>query len=152
PVLPVLLSLLRLRLPVLGLGLGRRLVGRWLGPRLGLGPWRLWPRRLGPRRLGWRTRRLGWRTRRLGRRTRRLGRRTRRLGRRTRRSPLIEALSRGWTGGARGATQQRPVGRDDPGAAEPLPGQGSRQLRSRGRAPCHHRHRPAERLRPDLDG
>src|ERR1700730_8108842 len=69
PVLPVLLSLLRLRLPVLGLGLGRRL---GLGSRLGLGwswvPRWFWPRRLPSRRLWWGLprRRFPWRRLRWG--------------------------------------------------------------------------------------
>ena len=35
---------------------------------------------------------------------------------------------------------------------KPVPRQGSRQLRPAGRPPYHHRDRPAERFRPELDG
>ena len=43
----------------------------------------------------------------------------------------------------------RPAGRRHPGTAEPLPRQGAGELRPAGWPPHHHRHRPAERLRPD---
>ena len=64
------------------------------------------------------------------------------------RDPDRAAPARDRSGGAVGASRRCAAGRDDPGTAQPLSGQSPRQLRPCGRAPDHHRHRPAERLRP----
>src|SRR5215831_16095269 len=121
----------------------RRLVGRrlGLGPWLGLGRSRVLELRLSRRvcacRLSWR-----W-----------LPRRWFRWRLPWRWASLVAegAVSVG-PGGTCGTSPQYLGGSNNPGAAAPLSRQGSRQLRPAGWPPHHHRHRPAERLRPDFDG